>query len=178
MWLYKPGRNTRQAINLIREHVESWEADGSPINICLWTGTCDFTRKIGKFIEQNDTTVDDLQEQYDRLLTLCKNRDSKLSILEIPPISITNWNRHKGHSNADIFRSQDQEINDKIVQTNELIRNWNANKQIMMPKIHLDLHKTRTSNRKISINYNLLTDGIHPTRILCKVWVRRLLNSF
>lgn len=94
----------------------------------LWTGTCDLTRKRGKYIELSDTTPEDIADQFDRVSRLREkhNDNVRILILECPFNSIVRWNSPKGHHNPDFFKEGQtpliqriKELNNKLSAINE-----------------------------------------------------------
>ena len=105
------------------------------------------------------------------------NKNCKLIILEIPPISINQWNLERSTNKQEEI--SDLELNEQIEKVNDQIRFFNS--EILdthSPRLGLDLEFSRKKKNKParkSINYKLLKDGIHPGNELSQLWMFRLL---
>ena len=71
----------------------------------MWTGTCDFTKKVNRFIDLSSITADEIIGQYQKIFDLKHIYGDRVQvlILECPYYSISVWNSNKGHRNINIF---------------------------------------------------------------------------
>lgn len=118
-------------------------------------------------------------DQYRRLVSLKTHYGDRVKflILECPYYSITIWNRHKGHANPEVCNDKTDELCRKLDLLNEGIREVNLQLSVRSPKLSLDMITSRKSNKSHTTNkvsYNLLTDGVHPSPLLCKYWLKKL----
>ena len=151
------------------------------IVLYIWLGTCDLTMRKGKYIALRHQTeyeaVRYLQYQIDRYRRLVSNFPSvRLVFLEIPPYSIHSWNLVKGHTNPEKFHLCDKSLYNRICMVNDYIRAVNGN--VATPKFMLDVersHKKHNKKRRYAINYSLFIDGIHPSYILSRCWMKRII---
>ena len=90
------------------------------IVLYVWLGTCDLTVKTGKFINLRHHS-NELANQYvtthiNKYIHFISQFESvKLVLVEIPPYSIVEWNRVKGHSNPEYFSEQDSVLRERIL---------------------------------------------------------------
>lgn len=132
IWESSPGRNSQQATDFILQNIDSWKSKYGSILILVWTGTCDLTHKIRepsdhsfrprkKFIDLNSTSIDEIVQQYEKVLILNNSTNIKVVILEVPYYSISIWNYSKGCLTSDIYIDKDKSLQDKIDHLNQRI---------------------------------------------------------
>ena len=84
----------------------------------------------------------------------------------------------KNHPKPEIFKDQDEQLQNQIDQVNTFIQQYNTTVRARSPLLnhHLKARKqVRTGKGKPHKNYyNLYTDGIHPKPILAKAWLREI----
>lgn len=152
------------------------------IALYLFLGTCDLSCKSGRKVElrhEDDTVaLAYLQFQIDRVvLFVSKFPTVKLIFLEIPPYSIEAWNRAKRCSDLQLSRSQDFILLERIALVNEYIRIVNERSLVTSPRFRLDLLKFRKEKggkQRVSLNFSNYKDGIHPTCLLARCWMKRI----
>lgn len=179
------GLQTEKAIDQLEHRLDSRDF-GSAL-IYIWLGTCDITRKEGKITQVrcwDNTIVDTITAQYRRAITIVsKFQDIKVKFIEIPCYSIVAYNRHKGHSNPDLFKNQDIEICRQVEALNANIRAINSeigqstlrfNKDITRRRKDTDNRKKKNNGVRISYKFSVFYDGIHPGTELALIWSRRL----
>ena len=98
--------------------------------------------------------------------------------LEIPPYSITEWNRYKRHSNPERFKSADRMLYERISIVNDYIKQINEISNVESPRFNTDLKRARKASgdkhRRYSLCYNEYKDGIHMTLLLSRIWMKRI----
>lgn len=153
------------------------------ITLYIWLGTCDLTVKRGPFIELRHSTDENAQLYLLRYINEFRNFVSsfptvKLVFIEIPPYSIVEWNRFKGHSDPDSFQSQEKSLRDRILFLNDYLHSVNAELGVRSPSLRVDLlHYRKSRNketRRVSVNFSLYKDGIHPGKLLARVWFKKI----
>ena len=72
IYFSRAGRTSKQAADLIANNIENYLQTFGNILIAVWTGSCDFTVKPNRFIRLGITTVEDIIQQFQRILCLCK----------------------------------------------------------------------------------------------------------
>lgn len=147
----------------------------------VFLGTCDLTLRKGRFVHlrhENDTEAFSyLKFQIDRIVNFVSQFPSvKLVFLEIPPYSIQAWNNSKGHRDPNSFHSQDLVLCERISVVNDYIRLVNESTGVTSPRFKLDLLKFRKKGNKqrVTVNYSNYKDGIHPTELLARCWLKRI----
>lgn len=97
--------------------------------------------------------------------------------LDIPPYSISLWNKSRFHRNSEQFKTQDFVLQERIVFVNDYLKSINSRRGYSSIRFRADLlhyrKKSSKSSNRSSINFNLYKDGIHPGLILSKYWARR-----
>lgn len=156
------------------------------IILYIFLGTCDLTTRKGKFI---DLRQDDdnkafyyLKFQIDRYLHfISKFPTVSVVFLEIPPYSIQTWNSSRGHRDPSTFCTNDKILNERIILVNDYIKAVNENRThpVHSPRFNLDLKRYRKAkgdkHSKSSLTFANYKDGIHPTPLLSRVWLKRII---
>lgn len=154
------------------------------IIIYCFLGTCDLTLRKGKYIQlrhdDDRVAISYLQYQIDRYRDFVANFPTvSIVFLEIPPYSIQQWNKSKGHRDPSVFRSQDLILYERISVVNEYIKTVNERTSFRSPRFNLDLLRCRKVKGKdhgrTSINFSNYKDGIHPTPLLARCWLKRII---
>lgn len=163
------------------------------IVLYIYLGTCDLThfiqsdpltrRRRQNFIElrHNDDriAVEYLRYQIDRYFHFVASFPTvSIVFLEIPPYSIQEWNKSRGHPDPKSFLSQDLILYERISLVNDYIKSVNQLTGVRSPRFNLDLRRTRQSrgsnHRRVSISYAGYKDGIHPDSLLARCWFKRI----
>ena len=155
------------------------------IVLFVWLGTCDLTEKEGKFIKLRHTTDDEavtyLIRQIERFLSFVAHFPSvEIVFLEIPPYSIVEWNKYKGHTDSLQYYEDDFVLNRRVDLINEFIRNVNASRDFCSPRYKLDLlqyRKRKNRQQRAAVSFKLYKDGVHPGEVLARYWMRRLVEK-
>lgn len=156
------------------------------IVLYVWLGTCDLTVKQGKFISLRHQTSEfansDLHSIINKFVSIVSNFPTvQLVFLEIPSYSIQEWNKSKGHPNPDSFQHQDDILNDRVLELNSFLTQVNNRLCVSSPHLRLDLVRYRKAKHqdksRVSLNFSLYKDGIHPTPLLARCWMKRLVVS-
>lgn len=182
VWQFQGGRSSKQAADYVLNNIRRYLRRYRNILIVVWTGTCDLSKKIGKYVDLGNTTIDDIIIQYERVFDLNRiyGDNVKIIVLECPYYSISIWNSFKGHPDCSTFDHSDKLLHDKITELNTRIQILNESHSVVAPKFGLDLikfRKTRNTHRPKTVSYSFLLDGIHPGVTLSKYWIRRLVIS-
>ncbi len=90
--------NRRQLLST--NNLDLWISRYKNIIIALWLGTCDLTKKTGKYIDlQAETSVDSVIEEYRKIASHIKEKhgeNAKVIVLEVPYYSIEIWKPKQG----------------------------------------------------------------------------------
>ena len=91
------GRSSASGLSFIRENITTFHNKYPNLLILFWHDTCDITRKVGKHIFTKHKTVTETSDAAKFHFTKISNDHPtiKFGILEIPQISILNWNKQK-----------------------------------------------------------------------------------
>lgn len=176
------GANFLQTWDWLNNNLANKVQQYGNITLYIWIGTCDLTTKRGKFIQLAQST--DIQcenyihSQVDRIVTFVKSHPSvRLIFLEIPPYSIKVWNSYKGHHSPESFEEQDKILEGRINLLNNYIKEVDAQSDVKSLNFKADLLKYQRVGRKPVINFKLFKDGVHPDRVLARVWMKRLVTK-
>lgn len=150
----------------------------------VFLGTCDLTVRKGKFIElrhtDDATAISYLKYQIDRFRHFISQFHAvSVVFLEIPPYSIQEWNKSKGHKDPKSFLSQDLALYERLSLVNEHIKLLNELANVRSPIFKLDLYRTRKSkgdsHKRVSINFSCFKDGVHPSPLLARCWLKKII---
>lgn len=176
---------TQRRGNWLSQNICSLVRTNNKVSIYVWVGTCDFTLKEGRFISIKPDISSSLvkfKENLDSIKRLANQEPTvKLTFLQLPIFSITEWNKTKGHANPDSFKDSDQDLHRYIKSANQYIGELNDSLGTTTPKFNQDLIKS-TKGRpdgkiRYLINNHLLKDGVHPSQLLAKVWMKNILKK-
>lgn len=180
VWWYRSGWNSEQGLKFLRDNIDQAIRQHGNIHLYVWLGTCDLTLKSQRngYIYLNlDHGASGLIHNLEKIVEVGKNKNFKVTFLELPHYSIKIWNSNKGHRNPSSFDTQDDLLKDSVKLVNEHINRLNVQNRSNKPSYNVDLQRCR-SNRgrrtKYYNNYNLYKDGIHPDTDLSKCWLRKL----
>ena len=183
LWNIYRGNNSGQITRRVKDTLNDLVASYGKVHVYLWVGTCDLTIKRGDFIDLQDNTEQALRSLSDNLLQLeefFQGRSSaKLTILQIPYYSIRKWNSLKGDDTSESPQNieKDLELKRLVDVSNGVIDQINFRLSTRSPKFNLDIErqsKKRQQAPKISINWGLFKDGVHPDDLLARVWLRNI----
>lgn len=177
-----PGRTTYQAANIVHRNIENYIERYGDITLGIWTFTCDFTDKPGQNIVLNQTTIDQIITECNRIQSICDSYGNRVKVvfLECPYYSISIWNQTKCGSLREQFIQQDKILEDKIDELNLRLQYLNEQNGISAPRFSLDLKKSRKSNKVYKtgkISFGCLKDGVHPCDELSGYWLVRLVEG-
>ena len=178
-YICKGGATFRQQFYFIKHRIATF---GRNTHFLIFLGTCDLTCKNGKFIKLNSTTDESVQSVFyftEKFREPFRKHGFSYSFLEIPPYTIAGWNSFKGHSSPDSFLDDDKILNHQIALVNERFKEINRENLVQSPRFSLDLYRSHTSSsrrgsRPSKYNFKLYTDGIHPSEILSRCWLRSI----
>jgi len=187
VWWNKSGDTIQNRIIWLRENLHHKKRLLGNIHLYVWLGTCNITSRVKSgFISLSPNpadTVDFIIDKYREIIDiLAVYPDSKVSILEVPVYSIVTYNTKLGHSNPSKFTNQDTDLINAVLDLNHKIGQINRQLGTRSPNFNRNLYsntKHRSQDRshldtRIAYNLNLYTDGIHPSPLLARVWLRKL----
>lgn len=156
------------------------------ITLYIWLGTCDLTVKSAKCItlrhHSNEYANEYLVGFINKYVQFVGQFPSvNLVFVEIPPYSITVWNRSKGHGDPDSFQDQDRVLRERIVNLIDYIHHINSVLAVRSPCLRVDLiryRKRKGQDYRISVDFGLYKDEIHASHILARCWMKKFVLSF
>lgn len=155
------------------------------ITLYVWVGTCDLSSKRDSFIylkATDNSAVNNLITVLKSIYHFVSQFDQvKLVFLHLPVYSISTYNLAHGFT-GDIsdFKNQDTILKNQISIVNQYIDDTNRILHAYSPKFSQDLQKSKCrrqngrSTTVYSTNFTLYTDGLHPDKLLAKLWLIRI----
>lgn len=184
VWCIKSGASTAERVEYLRHNIKQLIKDYGTLYIYIWVGTCDVTYKAGKYIDirfkDASLLLDHLKPLFQEFVDLCAKHTVDCVFLEIPQISIVEWNRSRHHPNPCAFKDNDVLVRNQINQINEIFHEFNNALGKRPPSLMIDLTHSRKQKEKaakISYNFSLMLDGVHPSTLLARTWMRKILIS-
>lgn len=188
IWWWQSSQGVEERFNWLRANIQHKisELGSLYITLYIWVGTCDLTKKSGRFIKlaapDNFSAVNRLCRFYKDIYEYISAFPTiTLIFLELPFYSIYFWNLSKSHTDSEPYREEDKILEQQIAEVNKYIRSLNLllHPQINSVDFGLDLEKSHKTHYQRAIRYcnnyhELYLDGIHPTPKLAKLWVLRL----
>ena len=176
-YICRGGANFRQQYYFVKHKISTFDRN---THFLIFLGTCDLTCKNGRFIKLSsraDSSVNTILHFAHLFKELLDFYGHTYTFLEIPPYTIVGWNEAKGHSDPSSFIEDDVLLNHQIALVNERFREINQQNRVQSPRFSLDLHRSHSRGRARKSNYNfsLYTDGIHPTELLCRSWLKSIM---
>lgn len=178
-WCYSGARIAEQK-QWIKNNLKQELGRIGPAAIFLWLGTCDLTERApdGQIYlrDRGNSQVDYIEQQYRELVEFLHRENVKVVVLEIPIYSIKYWNAGKTGTIQEALSSEDEELKRQIDELNRRIGFINSENDAVSPKLSVDLKRNRKKKGKnqLHVNWKLLTDGVHPTSLVSKVWLLKI----
>lgn len=149
-------------------------------NTCYLTDFIDGSRTYIDLVENSDTVVNSVIDTYLQFkqARLYRKSSVKIIYLECPYYNIVEWNRRKGHPQPDSFAINQERLEHLIDELNLRIKEMNQ--PFNPPRLAQDMIikiKKRTNHAQTKrIDYSVLQDGIHPNKVISKLWLIRINN--
>ncbi|CAC5425531.1 unnamed protein product [Mytilus coruscus] len=187
-WWVKRGAKSAERVAWLRDNIKEKIQHLGPIHIYIWLGTCDLTSITDNkgrisLTSSDNTTVENIVDQYREIVKILSSyTSSRVTFLSIPIYSISLWNQYKNHKDPATFNDQDIDLRHQIDKLNFEIKELNTSINSVTPNFNLDiLHnpsrltcRNTSSSPRFQYNLDLYRDGIHPDRLLSKVWLKKL----
>jgi len=130
-WEILNGATTDHYHKWISRNIASLQRRHNQVRIYLWTGTCDFTTKVGNLIHLNDN-IDEAVSSYRNAIDqieklVAEHSKIKITYLPIPHLSIETWNRTKGDTESASYKEQDKKLKEIVETENRHLRTKNQN---------------------------------------------------
>lgn len=173
------GIQTNKHCDTLLESIKLLSPIEEPL-ILIWFGTCELTQKSRKYIllrHRNEDRIDILIDLYKTYRDLIYSINSKATVifLEVPHYSILVWNECKGHPDPISFLHDQSQLLGHIDRLNIKIKNLNVQTGIL--NFRRDLikpTKRKSSDTLYNLNFKLYRDGIHPSRLLAELWMKKI----
>ena len=145
-----------------------------PAVIYVWLGTCDITRKSGRKIEirRFNSECEYIIEQYKNIRDFLVKEGCRVKFVGLPVYSVSKYNQFRSGSRTE-YKAEDIEVIRQINILNEAIVELNSELSRNTLKFNCDLVVSRRG-RRVTYNYSLLSDGLHPGYLLSQKWLRKL----
>lgn len=182
-WVYRGGWTSANGLQWVNENLRQFKQQHGPVCLFVWLGTCNLTQKNGKYISlrnQSSKVLCLFREDLKKIREICSSNNVKVVFFHIPYYSIKAWNQSKGHKSPENFSEEDKQLQNLVDQANCFIDELNCENSVSSPKFNLDLARSRKSKGKRArhyMNFNLYTDGIHPSKGLARAWLVSLLKN-
>lgn len=175
-WISQPGATTSQIYSYLRNNIADLVHQYQKIHIYVWTGTCDLTEKHQDrsiSLKSGDPT-ESFKEGADRIIQLASDRSNvRLTFLHVPFFSISIWNKIKARSQQ-AKGAEDDQLTESVKALNSHIDSLNNRLTTYSPSLEQDMvryRKRANSSGKYTINFSLLSDGVHPNQPLARSWL-------
>lgn len=191
VWNCFKGSKSRDSVKWLEKNIKSLVLKYNKIWLYIWIGTCDITT-LDRSTFLISLTSEDTSEIVEQITTnfqfiaqiISAYPQCRVTFLEIPIYSIRKWNYSHGHMNPIEFLQQDKILDIQVSSLNSSIKILNTSLNNFSPDFSYDLYRTSRysthtdkdkglhKTRKY-LNTNLYKDGIHPTPLLAKVWLKK-----
>lgn len=177
----QPGGTFKFGYSWLNRNIHQLIKSYGQVHVYVWLGTCDLTNKAKSgyiaLSHDSDAACEEyVKEHVDKIKTFLGQFPTvSFTFLEIPPYSIKLWNQNKGHKHPAEFDLQDSILARRITILNSYLQQVNQIAGVSSIRFNLDLLKYSRAKRPPSICFNLFKDGIHPSPILARCWMKRLL---
>ena len=184
--IWKKGWKIQDCINWAKNNLTTIFDATEKYTFYIWLGTCDITHldKKTRFISlesEDSTNVWYIIRKFNELkeIIVSKIAGADVVFLEVPSISIQHWNYSQGHTNYKDYEEQDKKLELHLDILNEEIRKVNGSGD-RSPRFMQDLwrgskgHNTRSHTKTYTDLSLLERDGVHPIKILARLWLRRI----
>jgi hypothetical protein len=130
---------------------------------------------------EDSTSVRYIIRKFNELKEIIVSKIARADVVfpEVPLISIQHWNYSQGHTNYKDYEDQDKKLELHLDILNEEIRKVNGSGD-RSPRFMEDLwrgskgHNPRSHTKTYTDLSLLKRDGVHPKKILSRLWLRRI----
>ena len=174
-YLCFPGATTGDAFQQLKQKISQLIVKhNKPALVYVWLGTCDITYKVkGKIeIRHWNSECEHIIEKYKNIRDFLVKEGCRVKFIGLPVYSVTKYNQFRG-GRSENQGAQDSEVIRQITKLNQSILEINSELGRNTLKFNCDLVISRRRG-KISYNYSLLQDGLHPGYLLSQKWLRKL----
>ncbi|CAG2228620.1 unnamed protein product [Mytilus edulis] len=183
----KPGASTQQCVDWLKENFKTEIKNFGDIHLYVWAATCNLTTKHRggsiSLTSSNNSSIDLVLKLYRDIISFIEKFPScRVTFLNIPVYSIFKYNESLKVPNPEDVIEQDHNLLHQIHILNVEINKLNRSLRVTSPDFNVNLcvnpkHTTRRGQgiaSKLSYNFELYQDGIHPRYLLNTVWLHKL----
>ena len=184
LWRNVGGRRSEVGVNSIIAELPQICKLKSNVKLVFWHGTCDLTLKNANHLLQlrnnnNQLAIQNIRTQYERLIEeTSKYGNIQLIFLEIPPISVSNYNYL--HGGKEDYTDIDVKVEQQVQLHNQMVKELNYLRHVASPKFTEDLRTSRKkkgSSTQYFYDFKVYTDGVHPRQTLAKKWLCKIIDK-
>ncbi|CAC5388963.1 unnamed protein product [Mytilus coruscus] len=185
-FIVKSGWTVQKCIDWVEKNLTTTFHANETYTFYIWLGTCDITNldrstRLISLDSDSNRNIRYIIRKFQELKEAITSRiiRSDIVFLEVPSISIQHWNYKKGHIEYQDYQEQDTHLEYQLDELNLEIRRLNGSEN-RSPKFMQDLWRgSKGHNPKgkttTYTNLSLLEDdGVHPKKILARLWLRRI----
>ena len=173
LYVCQGGATTQDCLTLLEEFISRHP---KPVFVYVWTGTCDITRKSDRGKIQvrafDDRHVERIVQTYTSITECVLRHNGRVKFIGIPSYSVSRYNQYRSGVLVKSEEKQDKEVCRQIGCLNQHICSINERLGVNTLKFNADLLKSHKGRK--TINFNLLSDGIHQGELLGRKWLRKL----
>lgn len=176
VFLSKRGASTKELVDLLLQKLFLLLKEYKKvITVYFLVGTCDITKKQGKYIQIRGKATDVIPaivEELHRAKDFILSQNCRIKFIGVPVYLISLYNDIKGHRNLTVFLDSDTKVESQVDLLNQHIEQINL--QLGRNTLKFNANFARHPTRKEAIFFELLPDGLHPGCLLAQKWLRRL----
>ena len=176
VFLCKRGASSKELVELLEHKLPLLLQEyKNSITVYFWGGTCDITKKQGKFIDIRGKSGDIIPaviRNLHRAKDFVLSHNCRIKFIGVPIYLVSLYNDVKGHLNPTVFLDSDKEVEFQVDLLNKHIEEINTALGRNTLKFNADLRDTRRGKKRHY--FELLPDGVHPSHLLAQKWLRRL----
>ncbi|KAH3833129.1 hypothetical protein DPMN_106430 [Dreissena polymorpha] len=181
IWWSKGGATT---LKIVKPSFDQKTKANKSYTVYVWLGTCDLTKlNTDGTIElrsRDETIVAEIIAQSEEISHFFISKACHVIFLQIPYYSIAKWNKERGQQAQQLEKKSIEEDKILIKQIDTLNSKLNTLNTGRTPIFNKDQQKSRTYVRGGRTNYNnnwsLLKDGLHPGRLLSRLWLLKIIH--
>lgn len=169
----KPGLNYQQAKDWMTLHKKSLQNT----RVIILIGPVRFTKKTHRReVVLNTNTYTDPHSTFNSFYTTDKNLNIYPILCTIYPMNFTEYNsaKCKHPIRQGWYDEWNNEIKGLCVRENRKICAFNEEHNNPTPYIHRRVFKRKSERQQYVFRSNLLTDGLHPKKVIVSEWGREL----
>lgn len=152
VFLCKSGASTKELVDLLLQKLPLLLQEyKKAITVYFWGGTCDITKKQGKYIQIRGKATDVIPaivEELHRAKDFVLSQNCRTKFLGVPVSLVSLYNGIKGHRNPTVFLDADTELESLVDLLNQHIEQINLQLGRNTLKFIVDLRDTRRGKKR------------------------------